>query len=294
MDSYHTVIKVVIHFVQENVFDRFRPTEVNPTRTVGSGPFPWYDSVWLANYESVRQWLRSERPQGIYEFERKLAVLQTSQDFQTQFFPSVLSDVALASVRSVIAGLRPANLQLHEAATFRRFIVQDHPTLTDLQRSLLPLVSKAVGEQVEIGYNFVSLYGTKGVCPIHMDAPEAKWTLDVCIDQSAPWPIHFSRVQPWPESVPELAHETRASRSEEAQASLTFDTYSLEPGQAVLFSGSSQWHYRDTMLNSGSKDFCHLVFFHFIPAGSMELIDQKNWRRLFDLGNFDWPQGSGN
>ena len=31
-----------------------------------------------------------------------------------------------------------------------------------------------------------------------MDAPDAKWTLDLCNEQSDAWPIHFSRIMPWP------------------------------------------------------------------------------------------------
>jgi hypothetical protein len=87
-----------------------------------------------------------------------------------------------------VASLRPTDLELHEARTFGRFVVHDHPYFTELQQHIVPLVSAAVGEPVEAAYNFLSLYGGLGVCPPHMDSPEAKWTLDLCLNQSAPWP----------------------------------------------------------------------------------------------------------
>ena len=32
-------------------------------------------------------------------------------------------------------------------------------------------------------YNFLSLYTQLDICEPHMDAPKAKWTLNVCIEQ---------------------------------------------------------------------------------------------------------------
>ncbi len=34
----------------------------------------------------------------------------------------------------------------------------------------------------------------------HMDAPDAMWTLDICLEQSEPWPISFSQPVDWPEN----------------------------------------------------------------------------------------------
>lgn len=55
-------------------------------------------------------------------------------------------------------------------------------------------MSEAADEAVEAGYNaFLSLYDRLGVCPVHLDSPEAKWTLDLYIDQSVCWPIQVSQ-----------------------------------------------------------------------------------------------------
>ena len=53
------------------------------------------------------------------------------------------------------------------------------------------------------------------------------------------------------------------------------------PGEAVLFSDSSQWHYRDPIPEQGSKAFCHLLFFHFIPRGMRAYLDAAEWETLF-------------
>lgn len=260
--------------------------ELNPIRPASGGDFPWYDSLWLAKYERARQWLQTHRPQSVPEFESAFDVLRTPPGFRTRHFSSVFDNETMAAVRATVAALGPNDLELHEAATFRRFIVHNHSFFTELQRKLIPLVSDATGESVEIGYNFLSLYGAQGICPIHMDSPESKWTLDLCIDQSAPWPIQFSRVQPWPKRRVEDTDSKQTTASEIARSTLPFDIYSLEPGQAILFSGSSQWHYRDLMPASSASGFCKLIFFHFIPADSSDLLNPRNWQRMFDLGDF--------
>ena len=60
----------------------------------------------------------------------------------------------------------------------------------------MDLVSGLVGEAVEASYNFLSLYAGAASCAVHMDAPSAKWTLDICIDQSRLWTIEVSDVVP--------------------------------------------------------------------------------------------------
>jgi hypothetical protein len=186
----------------------------------------------------------------------------------------------LQQLLAVVAQLTPSQLEMHEARTFKRFVVHDQPEFSRLQRDLVDAVSDAAGEQVEPSYNFLSLYGPRGVCPMHMDSPEAKWTLDLCLRQHEPWPIHFGPVRTWPEPETFASDWGSKVRREIAGRSVTFAPL---PGEALLFSGSSQWHFRDPIPPAGGKAFCDLLFFHFIPAGTAELIRPSNWARLFDI-----------
>jgi hypothetical protein len=160
-------------------------------------------------------------------------------------------------------------------------VVHNHPYFTELQRSTTALVSELAGEPVEPIYNFLSLYSKFGVCPVHLDAPEAKWTLDICIEQTEPWPIHFSQIVPWPEELPYQGDDWQEQIKRAPE--LKFQSYTLHPGQALLFSGSSQWHYRDRLSTNGAQHSCKLLFFHFVPQGTLELSQPKNWPKLFAL-----------
>ncbi len=106
-------------------------------------------------------------------FVEAFRVLHTRQDFETTLVKQPFDDACLSDIRRVATSLRPTDLELHEARSFGRFIVHDHPFFTELQERVAPFVSDIVGERVESGYNFLSLYTNMGVCPVHMDAPQA-------------------------------------------------------------------------------------------------------------------------
>jgi hypothetical protein len=246
--------------------------------------YPWYDSWWLADLAKARAALAST-PAVLERFDRDIDLLRTRPSFTTRVVDGVLDDETRTRVAELVASLRPADLDLSEAQSFGRFISRNQPYLSELQRRLTPFMSEQVGEPVEPTYNFLSLYGAPGVCTPHMDAPNAKWTLDVCLAQSAPWPIHFSQVVPWPE--PGVPGSTEAEAGDWARAvlespALSFEAVALEPGQAVIFSGSSQWHYRDRMPPGPGRRFCELLFFHYVPVGTRDLVCPDRWADLYD------------
>ena len=188
--------------------------------------FPWYDSGWLHDYIAAVAYIEDKHPARLEGFVDAMTPLRTRPDFRTHLLPNLL-DVALQSrIKVALPTLKPADLELHEIKTFGRWVVHDNPILTELQDRMTAVVSEVAGEAVE-------------------DAPSAKWTLDICIDQSEPWPIHFSQVQAWPR--PGQHTHTDWEQRIRSDPANHFMTHVLEPGQAVVFSGSSQWHYRDPL-----------------------------------------------
>ena len=258
-----------------------------------TAPYPWYDSWWLAKYFEARTIIQRRKPEALAEFDRALAPLQTSPTFRTTLLDQPFDAETLDALRKVVKSLRPSDLELHEARAFGRFVVHDHPMFLELQRRAAPIVSGAVGEPVEATYSFLSLYSPRGVCAVHLDAPQAKWTFDLCIDQSAPWPIHLSEVRPWP-SAEELTDYAGDDWQEKikSSSSLKFSGLSPNVGQAVVFSGSSQWHYRDPIDPAGGSAFCTLLFLHFIPRGTKDLLDPRHWATLVGVPELAALSGS--
>lgn len=241
--------------------------------------YPWYDGRWLGAYASARRILAERRPELVEPFEEALAVLRVPLSFEARELPGLLDPTSLAALDELIRGFGLADVTAHEATRFGRLVVHDHPVVLDVQHQLVDLVSELAGERLVPSYTFVSLYTGHGVCAVHLDAPPAKWTLDLCVRQSEPWPIHLSRPVPWPVDL-ELPGEGWQARIT-GDPGLRFRPVTLEPGGALFFGGSGQWHYRDP--HPGGPDaYCDLVFLHFIPEGAEDLVRPETWADLFD------------
>jgi hypothetical protein len=139
-------------------------------------PYPWYDSLWLTKYQRAKDVIRRVQPETLPVFVAALSGLRTGADFRTKRITGLFDDTTMAAIRETITTFQLTNLEFHELKKFGRFVVHDHPFFAELQKKAIDVVSEAVGEPVEASYNFVSLYKKVGVCPVHMDAPHAKWT----------------------------------------------------------------------------------------------------------------------
>ena len=242
---------------------------------------PWYDSEWLRQYLGSKRTIQRVCPERLTDFIRTFDVLRTSPVFSTRRVSDVFDEATMARLRQTVRTLPAHTLELHEAKVFGRFVVHDNPIVAELHSSLVELMSSLVGEDVEPSYSFISLYSRCGRCPIHLDSPEAKWTLDLCLDQSALWPIHLSKVVPWPEDLLECDEKGEARLKH--RPNVTFESVTLNPGEAAVFSGSSQWHYRNDIRTIGDNKFCNLVFFHFVPRGMKAKVKPRNWAEMFGI-----------
>jgi len=245
-----------------------------------SAAFPWYDSYWLTSYSNAEKFLRSHQPDKLQDFTAAFDVLRTDPTFQVKRVPEPLSEENHARLIEFIADHAPGYIEKHEVLRFGRTVVHDADICTDIQASLTDRMSDWVGEPVEPSYNFLSLYNNLGICGIHLDAPSAKWTFDYCIQQSRTWPIHIGRVRPWPEQWAQVDDWEVAVRSDPNNQ---FSSFAMQDREALVFSGSSQWHFRDRLLRRGENHFCHLLFLHFIPAGTRHLANPQSWAEHFAI-----------
>jgi len=246
-----------------------------------SNRLKWYDSVWLNKYLAAKEMISRLAPARLPEFVDSFKVLRTDPNFAVTDVPNLFSAAQLAAIKKTIEAIPKHTLEMHEIKSFGRFVVHNNPTFTQMQRELVEMVSGLVGEEVEPSYNFLSLYTRMGICEPHLDAPSAKWTLDVCIDQSQPWPIHLSQIVPWPEERLELDDDWQTAIKQASH--LRFQSKVLTPGSGIVFSGSSQWHYRDALPSASKTAFCDLLFLHYIPKGTADIVTPRNWAQMFGI-----------
>jgi hypothetical protein len=240
-------------------------------------PHHWYDSLFLRAFEAARTFLGEVSPHKVDSFVAGFAPLQPPAGFRQSKVANFLSASEFARVRREVAAIGPQRMELHEVASFGREILHDHPYFRALQNDLLERVSAMAGVTLEPGYTFLSLYGPDGVCGLHMDQPLSMFTLDLCIDQSHEWPIHFSDPIDW-----QRVHEfgNRPTVRDLVDAGVGFTSDILRPNEAVLFCGSSQWHYREPFAQDG---FCNLLFLHYFPKGCGALVDPSQWADHFSM-----------
>jgi hypothetical protein len=246
-----------------------------------STAYPWYDSPWLTSYVRAKDYVFAYHPERLDEFVASFDVLRTDPDFEVKQVRDMLSGEDHARLKALIVAEAGPPLERHEVLSFGRLIVHDAELCAELQAKLTDRIGELVGESVEPCYNFLSLYNNLGVCAVHMDAPSTKWTFDYCIEQSAPWPIQLSQVRPWPE---EWRHDGADwDAAIRADPDNHFTPFTLQEGEAIVFAGSSQWHYRDRIAQRTATNFCHLVFFHYVPTGTQHLTDPRRWAEHFGI-----------
>jgi hypothetical protein len=233
--------------------------------------FPWYDSQWHSARVRARKWLQSRSQEEVQAFDLMLESFQTPRQFQPIVLKSLLSASELELYGQEARKIKKEDFIQNEKSYFGRDLLRHHSFFSEMQKELLPMMEEKVGEALEVSYNFLSLYGGDAICPIHMDSVEAKWTLDICFEQSRPWPLYFSEIQDWPNEFESF----NEGWEERLKKSVSFKKVLLEPGDAVIFSGSSQWHYRDQIMSS--EDYCRLIFFHYLPKGMALYRHPKIW-----------------
>ncbi len=244
--------------------------------------FPWYDSAWHLAYLEVCDLLKVKYPDKLDDFIFALAPLRTDPGFSTSLITAALSDAQVDEAKLIIKEMHIGDWERHELARFGRLILHDHPFFTELQESLCERVSEACGERVVASYNFLSLYNRRGVCEPHMDDPHAKWTLDVPLHVTDDWPIHISGVEDWPA----VDFDPGDNWQDVIKTGRQYERYAAAPGDGLLFSGSSQWHYREPAPDD-PQFACYLIFFHFTPALTSELVSPGNWPAFLDVAEIE-------
>ena len=151
---------------------------------------------------------------------------------------------------------------------FVRRYAHNVPYFVNIHRQLTEFASEQFGEPLKPSYSFLSMYDDNGICPLHVDRPQCYRTIDYLIqqDQAEPWPIRIGEAMS--DEQRQALDESGAGHpqtEDEIADRITAETWTdvlLESNDAVLYSGTHQWHYRPERL----KGRADLVFFHFVKA----------------------------
>lgn len=244
------------------------------------GDLGWYDSHFLRRFTIAQRYLSRVRPDALPAFRAGFMPLTPRPGSRETLIDAVFDAETAQRIIAVSRAAQPdseCERQARENDSFGRDVLWNIPFFIELQERVRPLVEELAGRPLVSSYNFLSRYGAKGKCDLHMDHPDAMYTFDYCIEQDAPWPIHVSRVVDWIGSDPADAFDPERII---ADPDLDFADRLLHPNQALLFNGSSQWHYRRPKTAGG---YCHLLFFHYYPQGCDDLVVPHRWAAHFGI-----------
>lgn len=240
------------------------------------GELEFYDSHWWQTWRWARSYLATHHADRLDDWDAAFEALRPPPDAGARLLAGVVPDDLRLGMVARIAAMDDVRLEHHELTTFGRHVV--HDAFTDLVPWAQELLETTIGIPLEPSYDFLSLYHDTGVCEPHLDAPNASWTLDVLLDQSAPWPLLVAPGAPWladeDGDVPAPSFDDPAVAWQEC---------TMTPGDAVVFAGPAAWHGRRPMPPQDPPGFCHLAFFHFIPRGTGHLVDPHRWAEVCDV-----------
>lgn len=164
---------------------------------------------------------------------------------------------------------------LHEPASnmkFGRLYAHNLPFFVDIHRQLAPYASDLFRQKVKPSYAFLSMYEKGGGCPLHIDRPQCRYTIDYLIqaENNDPWPIdigpEMTDTERWSIDVP---NPETPEHIKHIIDTVDWTRCVLEPNDAVCYSGTNAWHYRP-FASTGKVD---LAFFHFVPEGFYGPLD---------------------
>lgn len=168
-----------------------------------------------------------------------------------------LSDLILEKIKNRIEGIKNNSELFEDNQLFHRKMIINDSYLSVIHNSIFhKAVSEKTGLDIKPTYNFVSSYlPGKGICPIHIDRGLCFITLGICIDQKKTWPLYVNS-----NHYESLSNMEVSELEKIQQESLEF---LLEPGDAVIFYGMSQPHWRNQL---SADNFCDLAFFHYVKS----------------------------
>lgn len=148
---------------------------------------------------------------------------------------------------------------------FNRSAGHNIPFFVEIHKQLTELASTFFGEKVKPSYSYLSRYNANGVCPLHIDRDQCRYTIDYLIqqEQPEPWPIRIGNtISDAERDALEIRHVSNSDEYNTILNQYSWTEVLLNPNDAVAYSGTHSWHYRPEP-SAGKVD---LVFFHFVPV----------------------------
>ena len=173
----------------------------------------------------------------------------------------------------------PDALPAPEIGLLGRYKLNNDPIFAAAFDHARRFVEQAVGKAVQPVYSMFVRYVAGGRLPVHLDSLDSQYSIGLCIDRSASWPIHCSKVVDAPMDVDLQDWSADAVRADPA---LDWRSCDPQPGEAVFFASAHQWHCRDPLGEGHSRPY-DMVYFSFVDPAAYDLLYPSRWVEGFGI-----------
>ena len=184
-------------------------------------------------------------------------------NFKPFLIKNYLPSNMLAMFQAHVEELKKSGTTLQSDTLFNRFFATNDPKFTLFQNKFVaPSLVDLFDWPLKPTYNFLSCYlPGEGECPMHVDRSQCFLTIDVCLNQSKPWPLYVNSSKDFSN------HYFKKDIQEHERIKQASEEFIMEPGDALCYSGTNHAHWRKRI---DGDNFCDLVFFHFVPESLMQ------------------------
>lgn len=164
--------------------------------------------------------------------------------------PGLLPTLQIEILRQYTARLYQQGYFLRDGQQVEgREFIHNEPLMGFFNRQLARLVSRIAGEPAKPSYTYLARYNGGSELKRHVDRSQCRWNISLVLDETprrdAAWPLYV-----------ELCGVPREVR--------------LNPGDAVLFHGSTHPHWRPRLAEDSTAV---IAFFHFVAEGFEGSLD---------------------
>jgi hypothetical protein len=179
---------------------------------------------------------------------------------------NILSDHELKMMQKFCLDLYKNGRIEHDTEDYHRKFVHNHQAFQIYHHKKFQKIASGYFEEpLKPSYCFTSMYDkSEGFCPYHTDRAQCYRTVDLCINQNEAWPIYVASKET------DIKYDYSYYMSKQEYYRSLGEQYLLEPGDALLYSGTQFPHWREKIQHD---NFCHLAFFHFVPKDFQDGLD---------------------
>ncbi len=244
---------------------------------------PWYDGKVNDRIAIARHYLAQVAPAALPRFDQRLALFRANPQLELNSHRNFLPADVYGDLQDYLAGLAPDQFKQGEITLLGRVKLNDQAAFKPAFDCAQALLERQLGRPLRQSYSMFVRYFSDGRLPVHLDSLDSQYSVGICINRSASWPMRCSSIIDEPLSI---ALEGWSEQSVLNDPVLDWTTLDPEPNEAFVFAPAHQWHWRDA-IGPGQEQPYDMLYFSFVDAAGYDLLRPARWSAGFGIAELE-------